>query len=98
MKLSPLFMEIWSFGTIQCLNFNRQRQKRHDVTNGVNVNFLIRGFVRCMKKLLFFANIHCVIISMCAMEFAEELTLIYFCLMFARSENDRPYFKNADSC
>ena len=45
MKLSPLFMEIWSFETIHCLYFSTQRQKRHDVTNDVKVNFLICGFV-----------------------------------------------------
>ena len=41
MKLSPLFMEIWSFETIHSLNFNMQRQKRYDVTNDVKANFLI---------------------------------------------------------
>ena len=45
MTLSQLFMEIWSFETIHCLNFNTQRQKRHDVTNDVKVNFLIYRFV-----------------------------------------------------
>ena len=39
MKLSLLFMEIWSFGTIHCLNLNMKCQKRHDVTNDVKVNF-----------------------------------------------------------
>ena len=43
MKISPLFMEIWSFETIHCLNFNTQRQKRHDVINDVKVNILICG-------------------------------------------------------
>ena len=55
MKLSPSFMEIWSFETIHCLNFNTQRQKRHDVTNDVKVNFLICGFVGCMKNMLLLA-------------------------------------------
>ena len=41
MKLSPLFMEIWSFETIHCLNFNTRRQKRHDVTNDVKVNLRV---------------------------------------------------------
>ena len=35
---------------------------------------------------------------MCAMEFAEQLTLIHFCIKFASPENDWPYFKNSDSC
>ena len=57
MKLSPLFIEMWSFETIHCLNFNAQRPKRHDVTNDVKVNFLIFGFVGCMKNMLFLDNI-----------------------------------------
>ena len=72
-KLSQLFIEIWSFETIRCLNFNTQRQKRHAVTHDVKVNFLICGFV-----ILFF-----IILSMCEMECAEKLTLIHFCLEFA---------------
>ena len=81
MKLSPLFIEILSFETIHCLNFNMQRQKRHDVTNDVKVNFRICGFVRCMKKMLFLANIlFFIILSMRAMEFVEKLTLIHFTL------------------
>ena len=83
MKLSPLFMEIWSFETKHCLNFIRQRQKRHDVTNDVKVNFLICGFVGCMKNMLFLANILFISLSMCTMEFAEKLTLIHFGLEFA---------------
>ena len=43
MKLPPLIMEIWSFETIHCLNINMQRQKGHDVTNDVKVNFLFAG-------------------------------------------------------
>ena len=39
-----------------------------------------------------------IILSMCVIELAEKLTLIYFCLKFAWSENDGPYFKNSDSC
>ena len=81
MKLSPLFMEIWSFETIHFLNFNTQRQKRHDITNDVKISFLICGFVRCMKNMLFLANLlFFIILSMCAIEFAEKLTLIYFAL------------------
>ena len=57
MKLSPLFVEIWSFETIHCLNFNTQRKKRHDVTNDVKVNFLICGFAGCKKNTLFLAKI-----------------------------------------
>ena len=57
MKLSPLFMKIGSFETIHCLSFNMQRQKRHDVTNDVKVNFLICGFVGCMKNMLILANL-----------------------------------------
>ena len=83
MMLSPLFMEIWSFETIHCLNFYSQRQKRHEVTNDVKVNFLICGFVGCMKNMLLLANLLFIILSMCAIEFAEKLTLIHFCLKFA---------------
>ena len=84
MKLSPLFVEIWSFETIHCLNFNTQRQKRHNVTNDVNVNFLICGFVGCMENVLFLANIlFFIILSMCAMEFEENLVLIHFYLKLA---------------
>ena len=57
MKLSLLFMEIWSFETIHCLNFNTPRQKRYDVTNDVKVNFLINGFAGCMINVLFLNNI-----------------------------------------
>ena len=57
MKLSPLFMELLSFETIHCLYFNMQRQKRHDVTNDVEVNFLICGVFGCMKNMLFLANL-----------------------------------------
>ena len=57
MKLSPFIMEIWSFETIHCLNLKTQRQKRHDVTNGVKVNSLICGFVGCMNNMLFLSNI-----------------------------------------
>ena len=82
-KLSPLFTEIWFFETIHCLNFNTQRQKRHDVTNDVKVNFLICGFVGCMKNMLFLANLLFIILSMCAIKFAEKLTLIHYCINFA---------------
>ena len=57
MKLSPLFMEMWSLETIHCLNFNVQRRKCHDVTNDVKVNFLICGLVRCIKSMLVLSNI-----------------------------------------
>ena len=57
MKLSPLFMGIWSFETIHSLSFNTQCQKRHDATYDVKVNFLICGFVGCMRNMLFHANI-----------------------------------------
>ena len=50
MQLSPLFLEIWSFETIHGLNFNTQRQKRHDVTNGVKGNFLIFLVCRVYEK------------------------------------------------
>ena len=76
-------MEIYYFETIHCLNFNTQRQKRHDVTNDVNVNFLICGSVGCMKNMLYLARIFFIILSMFAMEFVEKLTLIHFCLKFA---------------
>ena len=55
-----------------------QRQKRHEVTSDVKDNFLICGFIGCMKNMLFLANILFVILSMCAMEFEEKLTLIHF--------------------
>ena len=35
------------------LNFKAQRQKRHDVTNDVNVDALIRAVVNCMKNKLY---------------------------------------------
>ena len=57
MKLPPLFMEMWSFETRHCLNFNMQRRKRHDVTNDVKGNFLICGLVGCMKNMLDLSNI-----------------------------------------
>ena len=57
MNIFQLFMEIWSFETIHCLKFNRQSQKRHDITNDVKVNILICGFVGCMKNMPFLANI-----------------------------------------
>ena len=57
MKLSPLFMEIWSFKTIHCLIFNTQRQKRHDGTNDVKVNLRICGHARCMINMPSLANI-----------------------------------------
>ena len=79
MELTPLFIEICSFETTQ-------RQKRHEVTNGVKVKFLICEFVGCMKNTLFLANILFIILSMCAitaMEFPEKLTLIHFSLKFA---------------
>ena len=40
MKLSPLFMEIWSFETIHSLSFNMECQKCHEVTNDFKVNSL----------------------------------------------------------
>ena len=82
-KLSPLFKEIGSFETMHCLNFNMQRQKRHDVTNDVKVNFLISGFVGCLKNIYFLLTYFFIILSMCAMEFSEKLTLIQFCLKIA---------------
>ena len=75
MKLSPLFMEMWSFETIHGLNFNMQCQKCHDVTNDIKVNFLICGFIGCMKNMLFLANILFIILSMCAVEFAAMAIL-----------------------
>ena len=56
-KLSPFFMEIWSFEHIHSLNFNIECQKCHDNANDVKVNFLIYRFVGCMKNMLFLANI-----------------------------------------
>ena len=84
MKLYRFFMEIWCFEIIhQLKNFNTQRQKCHAVTHDVKVNFLICGFVGCMKIMLFLANM-LFILSMCAMEFAKKLTMIHVCLKFAR--------------
>ena len=61
-----------------------QRQKRHDATNDIKVNFLICRFVGCMKKhAISCRDTFFIIRSMRAMEFAENLTLIYFCLEFA---------------
>ena len=70
---------------MHCLNFNAQRQKRHDFTNDVNVNFLILMVVRCKKNMLLLSNILFIILNICAMEFAEKLTLVHFCLEFAWS-------------
>ena len=50
-------MEMWSFETKHCLNFNAQHRKRHDVTNDVKVKFLICGLVGCMKNMLVVSNI-----------------------------------------
>ena len=57
MKLSPLFVAIWSFELIHCQNFKTHCQKRPDVSNAIKVNFLFCGFVGCMKNMLFLANI-----------------------------------------
>ena len=57
MNLSSLFMEMWSFETIHCLNFNAQPRKRHDGTNDVKVYFLLCGLVGCMKSMLFLSII-----------------------------------------
>ena len=46
-------MEILSFETIDCLNYNMKRQKRHDVSKDVKVNFLVLGFIGCIKSILF---------------------------------------------
>ena len=74
MKLSPLFLKIWSFETIHCLNFNTQRQKRYDVTNDVKVKLLISGFAGCMKNMLFLAKIlFFVIFSMCAIKIRRKV-------------------------
>ena len=99
MKLSPLFMKIWSFETKHCLKFNTQSQKHYDITDEVKVNFLICGFAGSMKNMLCLANIlFFIILNMCVMEFAEKLTLFHFCPKFVWSENGWPYFKNSDSC
>ena len=89
MQLSQLFMELQSFESIHCINFNTQCQNHHDVTTDVKVNLLICGFAGCIKNVLFLANIlFFIILSMCAMQFIEKLKLIHFCLKFAGSEND----------
>ena len=94
MKISPLFMERWPFETIHCLNVNTQRQKRHDVTYLPDLRICQGARKTCCFLLAYFFTILC----MCAMEFAEQLTLIHFCIKFASPENDWPYFKNSDSC
>ena len=60
-----LFMEIWSFETINCLNSCMQRQKRHDVTFDVKVNFLICGFVGCLRNMLFLDIYFFIILCAC---------------------------------
>ena len=77
MKLSPLFMEIWSSETIHCVKLNTQRQKPHDVTNDVKLNLLTCRFFVCMNKCYFLQTYFFIILSICAMEFAEKLMLIY---------------------
>ena len=76
-------MEILSFETIDCLNYNIKRQKRLDVSKDVKVNFLVLGFIGCIKSILFLDIIYFFILSMWAMEFAEKMALINFCLEFA---------------
>ena len=84
MKSSPLFMKILSFETINCLNYNMQRQKRHTVTKGVKVNFLgFAFFPKLDKHAISCLPTFFIIISMWATEFAEKLTLVNFCLKFA---------------
>ena len=76
MKLSPLFVEIWSFETIHSLNFKTQRQKRHDVTNDVKVNFLfcrLVFFVSCVSQA--FGSVHCCLVVTC-WERADLLALV----------------------
>ena len=48
-----LFMEMWSFETIQChcLNSNVQHQKSHHVTNDVKVNFLIGQYLKMLPMV-----------------------------------------------
>ena len=75
-------MNLWSFETIHCLNFNTQRQKRHGVTNDVKVNFLICRFVWCMENTICLDNILFFLIK-CVIEFTEKLTLIHVFLKFA---------------
>ena len=82
MILSQLFMEIWSFETIHCLNLNTQRQKRQDVTNDVKVNFLIREFAACMINMLFLPNISFIILTVACVQWnsQKKWTLTNFCL------------------
>ena len=46
-------MEILSFETKDCLNYNMKRQKRLGVSKDVKVNFLVLGFIGCIKSILF---------------------------------------------
>ena len=83
---------------MHCLNFSTQRQKRYDVTNDVKVNFLICGFVGYMKTILFVAYIFFYYPLYASNGIRRKVDTDTFCLKFAGSENDWPYFKNFDSC
>ena len=76
MKSSPLFMKIWSFETIHCLNYNTQRQKRHTVTKDVKVNFLgfaFYGFIGSMKIMLFLAYILLLLSLACGQRNSQKI-------------------------
>ena len=61
-----------------------QRQKRHAVTNAVKDNFLICGFVRCMKSMIYLANTLFFLFDLAYVQWNSQksLTLINFYLVF----------------
>ena len=90
MKLSSLFIEMWSFETIHCLNFNVQRRKRHDLTNDVKVKFMICGLVGCMKKMLVLFLLSLACVNGICINVNTESFLPEVCM--------RTCFQNSDSC
>ena len=53
-------------------------QKRHDVTNDVNVNSLIRVVARCLKKYYFLLSTFSLSLThVSCREFTEKLTFIF---------------------
>ena len=101
MKLSPFYMEIWSFETIHRLNFNTQHQKHHDVTNDVKVTFLICRFVGCMKNMPILANIlfyHSKNNEHVCNGIRRKIDIDSVLSTVCMIANERPYFKNSDCC
>ena len=73
MKSSPLFMKIWSFETIHCLNYNTQRQKRHTVTKVNFLGFAFYGFIGSMKSMLFLAYILLLLSLACGQRNSQKI-------------------------